>query len=133
MLLARRSAVRFCSQFSPRLAAAIHTTRVARTEEGHNSDSYAKDVDFTPPSDPKIYRIDPDAHSAQKPYEPPSSQWSEVGAKSALELGYNKTMMMSKEEEEEEESHKLPGAVPEVKEGEGFASAPGAEKKGKIA
>ncbi|KAK0207114.1 hypothetical protein DFS33DRAFT_1319077 [Desarmillaria ectypa] len=125
MLLVRRSAAKHRSQFS-RLAA-IHTTRVAR-EQGHNSDSYAKDVDSTPPSDSKIYRIDPDSHSAQKPYEPPSSQWSEVGAKSAIELGYR---TMSKEPYKQPGPKEIYGAMPELKEGESLASSPGAEKKGK--
>ncbi|KAK0499448.1 hypothetical protein EDD18DRAFT_1349635 [Armillaria luteobubalina] len=126
MLAVRRSTAQLRSQFS-RLAA-IHTTRVVR-EEGHNSDSYAKDVDATPPSDSKIYRIDPESHSAQKPYEPPSSPWSEVGAKSAIETGYK---TMSKEEPYKQPGPKERyGAVPELKEGEGLAKGPGAEKKGK--
>ncbi|KAF8873473.1 hypothetical protein BD779DRAFT_1569889 [Infundibulicybe gibba] len=45
----------------------------------HTSDSYSKETDTTPPSDPKIHRLDPESENAQKPHEPPSGEWSRAG------------------------------------------------------
>lgn len=56
----------------------IHTSQT-RESDKHTSDSYAKDVDDTPPSDNTVHRIDPDSDRFQKPHEPPSGQWSRAG------------------------------------------------------
>lgn len=56
----------------------IHTTQAAQRDK-HTSDSYAKDVDDTPPSDNTVHRMDPDSDRFQKPYEPPSGEWSRAG------------------------------------------------------
>jgi hypothetical protein len=45
----------------------------------HTSDSYNKDVDGTPPPDNTVHRVDPDSDRVQKPYEPPSGEWSRAG------------------------------------------------------
>ncbi|GLB34430.1 hypothetical protein LshimejAT787_0113140 [Lyophyllum shimeji] len=47
----------------------------------HTTDSYNKEPDTSPPSDTKIHRVDPDSDSAQKPYEPPSGEWSRAGTR----------------------------------------------------
>ena len=56
----------------------VHSTSALSTPN-HTPDSYAKDVDATPPPDSKIHRVDPHSEHAQKPYEPPSGQWSKAG------------------------------------------------------
>lgn len=45
----------------------------------HTTDSYTKDVDSTPPHDSAVHRVDPDSDRVQKPYEPPSGEWSRAG------------------------------------------------------
>ena len=45
----------------------------------HTPDSYTKEVDYTPPSDDKIHRVDPESDRVQKPYEAPSGEWSRAG------------------------------------------------------
>ena len=49
------------------------------SRDKHTTDSYTKDVDSTPPSDPAVHRVDPDSDLVQKPYEPPSGEWSLAG------------------------------------------------------
>ncbi|KAJ3575819.1 hypothetical protein NP233_g838 [Leucocoprinus birnbaumii] len=46
----------------------------------HTPDSYAKEVDYTPAPDHRIYRVDPLSENVQKPYEAPSSDFSRTGA-----------------------------------------------------
>lgn len=46
----------------------------------HTPDSYAKDVDYTPPPDHRIYRVDPLSENVQKPFEAPSGDFSRTGA-----------------------------------------------------
>ncbi|KAK7453519.1 hypothetical protein VKT23_011799 [Stygiomarasmius scandens] len=55
------------------------------TVSNHTSDSYSKEVDSSPPTDPQIHRVDPDSDTAQKSYEPPKGKYSETGVKSAWE------------------------------------------------
>jgi len=71
-------------------ARAIHTRLLNTTSlrgyskpssSDHTSDSYAKDVDATPPSDSQVHRVDPNSESVQKPHEPPSGEWSRAGVK----------------------------------------------------
>ncbi|KAG0700966.1 hypothetical protein DFH29DRAFT_590488 [Suillus ampliporus] len=53
------------------------SARLLRTSTGsqsHSTDSYVKDVDETPPHDPKIHRVDATSEAAQHPYEPQRSQ-----------------------------------------------------------
>lgn len=45
----------------------------------HTTDSYSKDVDSTPAPDKTVHRVDPDSDRVQKPYEPPSGEWSRAG------------------------------------------------------
>jgi len=45
----------------------------------HNAESYFKDVDEMPPQDPTIHRVDAASEAVQRPYEPPSGQWSQAG------------------------------------------------------
>ncbi|KAF9235223.1 hypothetical protein BU15DRAFT_51603 [Melanogaster broomeanus] len=64
---------------------ALYTPRNPQTHDGrfipHSAENYFKDVDETPPQDPSIYRVDAASEAAQRPYEPPSCQWSEAGMK----------------------------------------------------
>lgn len=68
----------------------LHTsTRLLRppsepgTPKPHNADSYFKDVDETAPSDPTIHRVDATSEAVQRPYEPPSGQWSQAGVRTS--------------------------------------------------
>jgi len=45
----------------------------------HTTDSYTKEVDSTPAPDKTVHRVDPDSDRVQKPYEPPSGEWSRAG------------------------------------------------------
>ena len=56
----------------------------------HNADSYFKDVDETPPDDPTIHRVDAASDTAQRPYEPPSGQWSQAGVRTSEYKHVNK-------------------------------------------
>lgn len=47
----------------------------------HTPDSYSKEVDYTPPKDKKVHRVDPESDRVQKPYEAPSGEWSLAGVK----------------------------------------------------
>jgi hypothetical protein len=47
--------------------------------DSHTADMYLKDVDVTPPEDPKIHRVDAASESAQKPHEAPSGKFSRAG------------------------------------------------------
>ncbi|KAG2357205.1 hypothetical protein BDR07DRAFT_1421028 [Suillus spraguei] len=47
------------------------------------ADSYLKDVDETAPQDPTIHRVDATSDAVQRPYEPPSGQWSQAGARTS--------------------------------------------------
>ncbi|KJA26677.1 hypothetical protein HYPSUDRAFT_180829 [Hypholoma sublateritium FD-334 SS-4] len=54
----------------------LHTTRLVQSDKKdskvHTTDSYAKEVDATPPPDTTIHRVDGDSDRVQKPHEPPS-------------------------------------------------------------
>lgn len=56
--------------------AGLHTTRIVQSDKKeskvHTTDSYAKEVDATPPPDATIHRVDGDSDRVQKPHEPPS-------------------------------------------------------------
>ncbi|KAF8956835.1 hypothetical protein BDZ97DRAFT_145570 [Flammula alnicola] len=58
----------------------IHTTASLLSGK-HSADSYSKEVDCTPPEDTTVYRIDPESDLVQKPYEPPSGEWSRAGVR----------------------------------------------------
>jgi hypothetical protein len=47
----------------------------------HTPDSYSKEVDYAPPKDEKIHRVDPESELVQKPHESPSGEWSRAGVK----------------------------------------------------
>ncbi|KAF8916901.1 hypothetical protein CPB85DRAFT_1288548 [Mucidula mucida] len=101
---------------------ALQPRRVlASARNAHSSDSYSKEVDSTPPPDSKIHRVDPEASTSQKPYEQPAGEFSEVGAKSAMETGYA-TM-------DKKQPYKAPGpkerygAVDDLKSNEGEKDA----------
>ncbi|KAJ8595780.1 hypothetical protein M405DRAFT_286736 [Rhizopogon salebrosus TDB-379] len=69
--------------------------RILRSPSGsgaqsHNADSYFKDVDETPPQDPTIHRVDAASEAAQRPYEPPSGQWSQAGVSTSEYKHVNK-------------------------------------------
>ncbi|KAG2073401.1 hypothetical protein BDR04DRAFT_1094900 [Suillus decipiens] len=49
----------------------------------HSADSYLKDVDETAPQDPTIHRVDATSDAVQRPYEPPSGQWSQAGVRTS--------------------------------------------------
>ncbi|KIY45590.1 hypothetical protein FISHEDRAFT_76439 [Fistulina hepatica ATCC 64428] len=58
------------SRFNHGSAATMHTT-----------DTYSKDVDATPPKDPKVFTVDPDLEvDVQKAQEPPHSEWAKAAA-----------------------------------------------------
>lgn len=62
----------------------IHITPLFfNSKPEHNPDSYSKDVDFTPPSDTSIHRVDPTSESVQKPHEAPSGEWSRAGTRTS--------------------------------------------------
>ena len=56
--------------------AGLHTASVVQSDKKESkiptTDSYAKEVDATPPSDTTIHRVDGDSDRVQKPHEPPS-------------------------------------------------------------
>ncbi|KAF9226965.1 hypothetical protein BS17DRAFT_776403 [Gyrodon lividus] len=60
---------------------ALYKPRDPQTSEptSHSAESYFKDVDETPPQDPSLYKVDAASEAAQRPYEPPSGQWSQAG------------------------------------------------------
>ncbi|KIK99003.1 hypothetical protein PAXRUDRAFT_133039 [Paxillus rubicundulus Ve08.2h10] len=62
---------------------ALYTPRELQTSKptSHTAESYFKDADETPPQDSSTYRVDSASEAAQRPYEPPSGQWSEAGMK----------------------------------------------------
>jgi hypothetical protein len=57
---------------SLRLNRAAFAQRLA-SSSSHNTDSYNKDVDSTPPQDSKIHRVDASSDAAHKPHEPAPS------------------------------------------------------------
>jgi hypothetical protein len=61
-------------------------TIYAQNSPAHTSDSYSKDVDASPPPDPTIHIVDSAQIPAevQRPHEPPAGQFSQTGAKAAL-------------------------------------------------
>ena len=64
----------------------FYTTRLVFKEsdkDSHSADHYFKDVDTNPPSDPTTHRVDAGSESAQRPYEPPSGQWSQAGIRTS--------------------------------------------------
>ncbi|KAI3611078.1 hypothetical protein WG66_013817 [Moniliophthora roreri] len=69
------------------------------TIRSHTRDSYNKETDNTPPPDSKIHRVDPDSENAQKPYEPPSGKYAEVGARTQQAYQHART----------DEPYKAPG------------------------
>ncbi|KAF9022664.1 hypothetical protein BDZ89DRAFT_1070488 [Hymenopellis radicata] len=102
---------------------AIQARRVLLTRNiriVHSSDSYSKEVDSTPPPDSKIHRVDPEASTSQKPYEMPAGEWSEVGAKSAMQSAY--ATMDKKEPYTAPGPKERYGAVDDLKAREGEAN-----------
>lgn len=53
------------------------------SNDGHSADSYFKDVDSEPPSDPTVHRVDSGSEAVQRPYEEPNGKYAETGAKAA--------------------------------------------------
>lgn len=51
------------------------------SKKPHTPDTYKKDIDSTPPPDPQVHRIDANSDKVQKPYEPPSGEYSKAGVK----------------------------------------------------
>jgi hypothetical protein len=47
----------------------------------HTPDSYSKDVDVTPPTDPTTHRVDAASEAVQRPHEPPSGEFSRAGTR----------------------------------------------------
>ncbi|KAI0068530.1 hypothetical protein BV25DRAFT_1817380 [Artomyces pyxidatus] len=50
-------------------------------EADHTAESYFKDVDSVPPEDSTVHRVDSSSDAVQRPYEPPSGEWSQAGVK----------------------------------------------------
>lgn len=48
-------------------------------KDGHSAESYFKDVDSTPPVDSTVHRVDSSSEAVQRPYEPPSGEYSQAG------------------------------------------------------
>jgi hypothetical protein len=65
-----------------RRARPIHiTSAVSNDNSKHTAESYFKDIDESPPPDPKIHRVDHDHVDVQRPHDHPSGQWSQAGTK----------------------------------------------------
>ncbi|EGO28064.1 hypothetical protein SERLADRAFT_462516 [Serpula lacrymans var. lacrymans S7.9] len=62
-------------------SSALHPKKDHPKDNSHSADNYFKDVDSNPPPDPTIHRVDAASEAAQRPYEPPSGQWSRAGSK----------------------------------------------------
>lgn len=89
---------------APRSATAFpasHTRAFTRTtfaladqessNNGHSAESYFKDVDSTPPSDSTVHRVDSSSDAVQRPYEPPSGQYSQAGVQTEEYRSTDKT------------------------------------------
>ena len=74
-MLAFSRAFRLTVRPSPRILCAGYAG------PAHNADSYSKEVDFTPPSDPTIHIVDAAQAEVQRPHEPPAGEFSQTGAK----------------------------------------------------
>jgi hypothetical protein len=61
----------------------LHPPSESGAPQPHNADSYFKDVDETAPPDPTIHRVDAASEAVQRPYEPPSGQWSQAGVRTS--------------------------------------------------
>ncbi|KAG2036701.1 hypothetical protein BDR03DRAFT_921132 [Suillus americanus] len=53
------------------------------TPKPHSAESYFKDVDETAPLDPTIHCVDAASDAVQRPYQPPSGQWSQAGVRTS--------------------------------------------------
>jgi hypothetical protein len=76
------------SRHPPSLHRSLHTfTRPlnysSSTPKPHSADSYLKDVDETAPQDPTIHCVDGTSEAVQRPYQPPSGQWSQAGVRTS--------------------------------------------------
>ena len=65
------------------LSRTFASTSAREAKDGHSADSYFKDVDSEPPSDPTVHRVDSGSEAVQRPYEHPNGKYSETGAKAA--------------------------------------------------
>ncbi|KAG1800706.1 hypothetical protein EV424DRAFT_1427352 [Suillus variegatus] len=80
--------IRTISRYPLSLHHSLHTsTRLLYSSSDapkpHSADSYFKDVDETAPQDPTIHRVDAASEAVQRPYEPPSGQWSQAGVRTS--------------------------------------------------
>ncbi|KAG1807307.1 uncharacterized protein BJ212DRAFT_1387599 [Suillus subaureus] len=53
------------------------------TPKPHSAESYFKDADETAPQDPTIHCVDAASEAVQRPYQPPSGQWSQAGVRTS--------------------------------------------------
>lgn len=59
---------------APTLRFHIHTfpaLAASKPNPTHDADTYSKDVDSTPPPDPKVHKVDPSVDNVQQPHRGP--------------------------------------------------------------
>jgi len=50
-----------------------------KRDVNHSAESYFKDVDYAPPPDSTVHRVDSSSEAVQRPHDPPSGEWSRAG------------------------------------------------------
>jgi len=76
-MLSRNIRATFARVSHPRL---LHSSPELFASNSHSPDTYAKDVDETPPDDSQVFRVDPQSDKVQKADEEPSGPYSRAGA-----------------------------------------------------
>ncbi|KAG1857475.1 hypothetical protein F4604DRAFT_1796014 [Suillus subluteus] len=80
--------LRKISRYPPSSHRSLQTfTRPLHSSSGkpkpHSAESYFKDVDETAPQDPTIHCVDAASEAVQRPYQPPSGEWSQAGVRTS--------------------------------------------------
>ncbi|KAF7289227.1 hypothetical protein MIND_01384000 [Mycena indigotica] len=87
-----RSALLRSSAPAAKRYASSSTSAAAKssTSASHTTDTYTKEVDSTPATDPKVHRVDPSSERVQKPYEAPSNPYSQTGVEAGVKNAQGK-------------------------------------------
>src|SRR5262245_13854268 len=89
-----------------RRARPIHTTSAVSNDNAkHTAESYFKDIDDSPPPDPKIHRVDHDHGHVQRPHDHPTNQWSQAGTKTKEYQNVSKAYASGAYGSEQQKSH----------------------------